>query len=194
MKNKINFLKETIDALKFHDCPEDSILWVGDLAHSCNWDEFKKKADFEYYNREAKPYINFHLKIVGKDWCLHRVHYHDNEWWSYRTYKDWWLYRAPSDNNKSFIFKNYDEAPRGRNLTLEHNDLIPIPFKWISIKEKLPPINEWVLTLTVNFGIRLMKFNKEREWIMDTLALPFGDDFVTHWMLLPKRPHEDLLP
>jgi hypothetical protein len=166
----MNFLKETIDMVHFHGRTADEVLWVGDLLKSCDWDEFKKKADFEYPDRGINAYINPFLKIVGKDWWLCRMHYYESEWWSYRT---------------------HPKIPLGKNVTLEHKEITPLPCTWISLEEKLPPTNEWVLVSTIGYGKHIMEFDEDGKWRMNVPGLPRPVDYVTHWMLLPEKPNEN---
>ena len=96
-----NFLKETIDVLKYnHKKPKD-ILWIGiPETGYINWEKFIKLADIEYNNGYGSPEINTCLIIVGKNWWLERHQYDGSEWWEFKT-----LPKKPNKNVESIQIK-----------------------------------------------------------------------------------------
>jgi len=58
--------------------------------------------------------------------------------------------------------------------------------EWISIKDKLPEINEEVLVMDRDF-MDFAYYNSEGQWI-DREFIDLDD--VTHWMPLPEPPKE----
>ena len=71
--------------------------------------------------------------------------------------------------------------------------------EWISVKDRLPETNRWVL---VNWvcewhnksyeSLRIAKLEKNGEWLTDDSEYPYlmADEKITHWMPLPEEPKE----
>ena len=64
--------------------------------------------------------------------------------------------------------------------------------KWISVKEKLPENNEWVLVFcgknTPAHDIYIAK-KTNRAWFTKHMATLLTDLEVTHWMYIPETPN-----
>ena len=58
--------------------------------------------------------------------------------------------------------------------------------KWISVKERLPERNEWVLTYYEDGMQRVKKYDIDGFPILLTIGLEWVS--VTHWMPLPEPP------
>ncbi len=71
--------------------------------------------------------------------------------------------------------------------------------EWISVKERLPEINRWVLANWVcewnnkSFeSLCIAKLGKNGEWLTNDSEYPYfmSDEKITHWMPLPEPPKE----
>ena len=85
MDDMVNLLQETIGALEDNGKTTDDVLWIGNSENSWEWDEFSKKADFEYSNGLGLVYIPEDIVVVGKDWWLERYEYDGSEEWKFKT-------------------------------------------------------------------------------------------------------------
>lgn len=62
--------------------------------------------------------------------------------------------------------------------------------EWISVKDRLPKNNETVLAYAVDYHYEafIARYNKG-EWFDDEIAHnPKIDDYVSHWIPIPKLP------
>jgi len=61
--------------------------------------------------------------------------------------------------------------------------------KWISVKKKLPNVNQSVLTVRLN-TVSNMYLHDSGKWKTDGYGVKSGPSFtdVTHWMPLPAAP------
>lgn len=82
-----NLLEETIKFLSEMGKQEADVLWVGQEhgAHM-SWDEFKRRANFEYDSGFGGQEILSDLVVVGKDWWLERYEYDGSEWWGFKSH------------------------------------------------------------------------------------------------------------
>jgi len=85
MNCKINLLIETIEILENNGKKPVDVLWVGDQNQFVTWENFAKKANFEYDNGFGRNEIDLSLKVVGHDWWLERHEYGGSEWWEFKT-------------------------------------------------------------------------------------------------------------
>lgn len=81
----INFLKETINQLEFHNKTFDDVIWIGNDEYEISKEDFMKLADIYYDNGYGGAEIAEDLYIVGTDWWLERDEYDGSEWWEYKT-------------------------------------------------------------------------------------------------------------
>lgn len=92
----INLLKETIETLNENGKSEFDVLWVGmgfkkdfetgyKPEYKTTWEDFKKKADFEYENEYGEYRIPRSLIIVGEDFWLERHTFLGSECWEFKT-------------------------------------------------------------------------------------------------------------
>ena len=85
---KMNFLKETVEAITESKHTSDEIIFIGSeiTGHSCNWQEFTEMADFEYDDGFNIQVIPHDLLIVFSDGSkLVRHEYDGSEWWEHRA-------------------------------------------------------------------------------------------------------------
>ena len=80
----MNLLNETIEVLKGYKKTEQDVLWVGADKSYMTWDDFAKRADYEYDSGYGGQEINSHLLVVGKSFWLERHEYDGSEWWEYK--------------------------------------------------------------------------------------------------------------
>ena len=59
--------------------------------------------------------------------------------------------------------------------------------RWISVKDKLPQVAEWVLAMSDDYILPVEVFRGDSCW-MDVLMHEVS---VTHWMPLPEPPKEE---
>lgn len=65
---------------------------------------------------------------------------------------------------------------------------------WISVKDKLPPLDKEVLVISCTNTYYLAwrtYYNGIEEWDSDECT--FEDDYITHWQALPPLPREVML-
>lgn len=84
----------------------------------------------------------------------------------------------------------YGTVWHGDGFLPERTEVVKHCFDWVSVSEKLPTLNEPVLTIYRTDGgigvptIRAL-LSKEEGWVSDCLqTAPFNN--VTHWMEIPK--------
>ncbi len=87
-----NLLRETIEELKENGKSESDVLWVGRgydtlyvKPYKTTWEDFKKKANFEYDDGYGGNEIPMDLIVVGKDFWLERHEYDGSEWWEFKS-------------------------------------------------------------------------------------------------------------
>lgn len=89
-----NFLSETIECLHVNGKVEANVLWVGRdyttydnerITYRSTWDDFCKKADFNYDSGYGGNIIPLDLIVVGEDFWLERHEYDGSEWWEFKT-------------------------------------------------------------------------------------------------------------
>ena len=101
----MNFLAETIDAIKRAGKTIDDIIFIGSeqSGHCCTWDEFEKMADFDYDNGYGGQDIPRDLIIVFADkTIMRRGEYDGSEWWEWMP-----IFEMPKEKHK--ITKLYSE-------------------------------------------------------------------------------------
>ena len=82
----MNFLEETIEAIKCSGHTEEDVDWVGseDGKFAISWDEFVKIADVEYDEGFGSANIAVDLVVVFVDGTsMWRGEYDGSEWWEY---------------------------------------------------------------------------------------------------------------
>lgn len=87
-----NFLKETKEAILLSHHSVDDVMFVGswDGTYRMTWEQFKKKANFEYDSGYGSQAIASDLIVYFKDKSyLSRKEYDGNEWWAYNFILDY---------------------------------------------------------------------------------------------------------
>ena len=82
----VNFLQETVQAIKQSNKSIKDIVFIGSLLknESCSWGDFATKANFDYDNGYGGHIIRLDLVIVFDDKSqLVRQEYDGSEWWGY---------------------------------------------------------------------------------------------------------------
>lgn len=63
-----NLLKETLAELKKNGKKEKDVLWVGNMTHKTNWENFKQISDVDYDSGFGGQEVATDLLIVGDNW------------------------------------------------------------------------------------------------------------------------------
>lgn len=64
--------------------------------------------------------------------------------------------------------------------------------EWISVNDRLPEVNEWVITFYGNsYGCIMAVLQWTGEFWLDAYRNPEMPELITHWMTLPEPPKED---
>ena len=109
----INFLKETLKALKTYNKTFDEVVWIGNSEYEISKEDFLKLADFMYHDGYGTTEIAEDLKIVGEDWWLERWEYDGSEGWQLKK-----IPNRPSNPKEIKILcrRQKDNYWRGDNL------------------------------------------------------------------------------
>lgn len=86
----INFLKETINAIKDSGHKLTDVMFIGSSngEYRMNWDKFKEKANFLYDEDYGSSKIATDLIVYfNDDTYMTRGKYDGSEWWSYQVSK-----------------------------------------------------------------------------------------------------------
>ena len=98
-----NLLRETLYVLEQYDKKPSDVLWVGTLDKYMTWEDFVKKADFDYDDDYGRAEVNEDLMVVGKNWWLERVEYDGSEWWRFKK-----RVRKPKNYDADIKLEKYD--------------------------------------------------------------------------------------
>ena len=68
-----------------------------------------------------------------------------------------------------------------------------VPSKWISVEDRLPEIEEWVICSCRGGFVEVLRYDYFMEcWDRSTDPTKcYRREFVTHWMPMPEPPKEE---
>lgn len=81
----INFLEETMEALKENGKSFDDVEFIAVEGCIIKKEYFIKYANFIYDDGYGMAVIPYDFVIVGKDWWLERYEYDGSECWEFKT-------------------------------------------------------------------------------------------------------------